>query len=207
MRIDTGKERDVVAGTVTGYFDRLAELSRAMVATDDKGVASTLDAAAEGLVKTILSVKKSGGKVMLVANGGSAAIISHMHNDLSKAVGVRAMVFNETPLLTALTNDDGYENAFEQCVDLWAQRNDLLIAISSSGRSANILRAVESAVGLGARVVTMSGFDSDNPLRRMGELNFYVSSHVYGYVELAHSSLTHFLTDRAVRCQISADRK
>ena len=207
MKIGRGRELDAIAGTVTSYFERLVELSQNMHASDEKGVASPLDAAAEELVKMILSIKKDGGKIMLVANGGSAAIVSHMHNDLSKAVGVRAMVFNEPPLLTALTNDEGYENAFKRCVDLWAQRNDMLIAISSSGRSANILNAVKSAIGLGARVVTLSGFDSDNPLRRLGEINFFVNSHIYGYVELAHSSLTHFLTDRAVSCLCDAEHK
>lgn len=138
---------------------------------------------------------------MLVGNGGSAAIVSHMQNDLCKAVGVRAMVFNEPPLLTALSNDHGYGCVFERPVDLWAESGDLLLAISSSGQSENILRAARSAKARGCQILTLSGFLADNPLRGMGHLNFYAPSQVYGYVELVHSVLAHFLTDCAVTSQ------
>ena len=139
---------------------------------------------------------------MLIGNGGSAAIASHMQNDLCKAVGVRAMVFNEPSLLTALSNDHGYGCVFERPTELWADNGDLLLAISSSGQSENILRAVRASVAQGCQVITFSGFGADNPLRRMGHLNFYVPSQVYGYVELVHSTLAHFLTDCAMKSQL-----
>jgi D-sedoheptulose 7-phosphate isomerase len=136
-------------------------------------------------------------KVLIIGNGGSAAIASHVHNDLCKAVGLRAMVFNEAPLLTALANDIDYASAFEKLVELWAEADDVLLAISSSGRSPNILRAARVCVERKCRVITFTGFQYSNPLRQMGDLNFYVSAHEYGFVEIAHSALLHFVTDQA----------
>lgn len=135
---------------------------------------------------------------MLIGNGGSAAITSHMRNDLCKAIGIRAMVLNDPPLLTALSNDHGYTCAFERSVELWANSGDLLLAISSSGQSESILRAGQAAVAQGCQIITLSGFQADNPLRYMAHLNYYAPSQVYGYVELAHSVLAHLMTDRAL---------
>lgn len=147
-------------------------------------------------VDRILAVKAP-NKVMLVGNGGSAAIARHMHNDLVKCVGVRAQVFFDVPLLTAITNDDGYEQVFEQPIRQWTDPGDVLVAISSSGRSENILRAARAAREAGADVIAISGFDADNPLRAMGSPSFWVDSHDYGAVESSHTILTHYLTDRA----------
>ena len=142
---------------------------------------------------------------MIIGNGGSAAIASHMHNDLCKAVGIRAIIFNEPSLLTALSNDHGYGCVFERPIELWADSGDLLLAISSSGQSENILRAVRASLAPGCQVITLSGFKSDNPLRGMGHLNFYVPAQDYGLVELVHSGLTHFLTDRSMTSQTEVD--
>ena len=136
---------------------------------------------------------------MIVGNGGSAAIASHIHNDLCKSVGMRAMVFNETPLLTAFSNDLSYTVAFENLINLWADNGDMLIAISSSGKSENILRAAKVALVKGSTVITLSGFKHDNPLRHMGQVNFFVPSGEYGYVELIHSILAHYISDAATK--------
>lgn len=136
------------------------------------------------------------GKVLLVGNGGSAAIASHVHNDLSKALGVRALTFNDVPLLTALSNDIEYNAAFEKNAELWSETGDLVIAISSSGRSENILRAVIASRANGSHVVTLSGFSPRNPLRQLGDINVYVPSENYGHVEVSHLALLHCVTDR-----------
>ena len=181
----------------TSYLQHLSELLQGTRVTDQQGTVLSLDEGINKAVALVLSVKAASGKVMVIGNGGSAAIASHVQNDLCKAVGVRAMVFYEAPLLTALSNDHGYGCVFEHGVQLWADTGDLLVAISSSGQSENILRAVRASVARGCQVITLSGFRADNPLRRMGHLNLYVSSQNYGYVEAAHSVLTHLLTDCA----------
>ena len=188
----------MVNQNASAYFHKLSELLLSLQVTNEHSAVLSLDAGANKAVDIILSVKSASRKVMLIGNGGSAAIASHMQNDLCKAVGVRATVFNEPPLLTALSNDHGYGCVFERPVELWADAGDVLLAISSSGQSENILRAVRASVARGCQVITLSGFSADNPLRRMGHLNFYVPSQVYGYVELVHSVLAHFLTDCAM---------
>lgn len=182
----------------TSYFHQVSELLQNTQVTDRQGTALPLDEGANQAIDLILSVKSACGKVIVIGNGGSAAIASHMQNDLCKSVGVRALVLYEIPLLTALSNDHDYECVFERLVELWADTGDLLLAISSSGQSENILRAVRTSVARGCQIITLSGFSTDNPLRRMGHLNFYVPSQVYGYVEAAHSVLAHFLTDSAM---------
>lgn len=183
--------------TLTAYLNTLAELSLSTQVTDQGGTALSLDEGAERALQMILSTGAASRKIMLAGNGGSAAIVSHMQNDICKAVGVRGMVFTEQPLLTALTNDDGYEAAFERPVQLWAEPGDLMLTVSSSGKSVNLLRAAQAALERDCRLITLTGFRPDNPLRLLGDVNFYVSSDVYGYVETAHAAFTHFMTDRA----------
>jgi D-sedoheptulose 7-phosphate isomerase len=143
-------------------------------------------------------VKDSNAKILLIGNGGSAALVSHMQNDLCKTVGVRAMVFTEGSLLTATANDDGYHAVFRRPVELWAEAHDLLIAVSSSGESENIVNAAIAAKAKGCRLVTMTGFSPMNRLRRLGDVNVYVPAATYGYVETAHALIAHCLTDNAV---------
>ena len=109
------------------------------------------------------------------------------------------MVFTEQPLLTALANDEGYGSVFEWPINMWAERNDLFITVSSSGQSENIVRGLKAAREKECRVITMSGFDPNNASRELGDLNFYVPSSVYAYVETAHTALAHYLTTKAAR--------
>ena len=180
---------------LTGYLGDLTRLFQTMEIRNAAGETLSLDDGATAALDLIRSTKTANRKAMVIGNGGSAAIASHMQNDLCKSAGVQALTFTEPPLLTALANDDGYAGAFESLVRLWATTGDLLIAISSSGRSENILRAARSARAAGSRIMTLSGFDADNPLRQMGEVNLYVPSHSYGPVEIVHAALTQFLTD------------
>lgn len=180
--------------TVTEYFSSVAELMLTTQVTDRTGSPISLDAGTDKGVQMLCDIRSASRKVMLIGNGGSAAIASHAQNDLSESAGVRAMVFVDQPLLTALANDHGYEHVYERPIQLWAESGDLLLTVSSSGKSENILRAIDAARDKGCNVITLSGFAPDNPSRRMGDLNFYVASDVYGYVESAHTALAHFLT-------------
>ena len=189
-------------GMSASFFSKVHQLLLNTQASDQNGISLSMDEGAARAVELILSIRSAEGKVMVIGNGGSAAIANHMHNDLCKAIKVRALTFYETPLLTAYSNDHGYEIAFEQLVKLWADRGNMLVAISSSGKSENILRAVQVALERECCVVTLSGFQADNPLRKLGNYNFYVPSLEYGCVESAHAILTHFLTDSVI---LSAD--
>jgi D-sedoheptulose 7-phosphate isomerase len=181
--------------TLTGYLGNLTRFFNALEIRRAAGEPLSLDEGARAVLELIRSTKTNQGKAMVIGNGGSAAIASHLQNDLCKAAGMRAVVFTEAPLLTALANDDGYATAYESLVKLWASPGDLLIAISSSGRSENILRAARAARAGGCRVLTLTGFAADNPLRSMGDVNIYVPSSDYGPVEIVHAALAQFLTD------------
>jgi D-sedoheptulose 7-phosphate isomerase len=135
---------------------------------------------------------------MIIGNGGSAGIAGHIAIDLLKNAGIPAMTFNDASSLTCLGNDLGYDAVFQKPVEVHARPDDVLIAISSSGRSKNILSAVLEAQEAGCFIVTLSGFDADNPLRSMGDLNVYVPSHSYGAVEITHLAICHCVVDALV---------
>jgi D-sedoheptulose 7-phosphate isomerase len=98
-------------------------------------------------------------------------------------------------MMTCLGNDFGYLSVFQKPIELFATLGDMLFAISSSGKSANILNAVEAARNKDCYIITFSGFGPDNPLRILGDLNFYVPANHYGLVELAHGVLCHSFLD------------
>lgn len=182
----------------TSYIDTLSTALKRTEVTNAYGESLSLDQGIDRAVQMLLTVGQIEGKVLLIGNGGSAAIVSHVQNDLCKGASLRAMVFTEQPLLTALSNDLGYETVYERPIELWGNRDDVVVAVSSSGRSENILRAVHAATLLGCHIITFSGFAPSNPLRRMGEVNFYVPAQAYGCVEVAHMTLTHCLVERVM---------
>jgi D-sedoheptulose 7-phosphate isomerase len=153
--------------------------------------------------RLITSTNERGGKIILAGNGGSAAIASHISVDLTNSAGIRAINFNEPDLITCFANDYGYERWLEKAVESYANKGDTVILISSSGRSRNIINAALKAKELGLDVITLSGFDADNPLRQTGETNFWVDSHVYNVVETVHnvwlSSIVDKIVDDAIR--------
>ena len=137
-------------------------------------------------------------KIILVGNGGSAAIAEHMATDFTKNAGLRAISISGSPILTTFANDYGYEYVYSKGVEAFGDEGDLLIAISSGGGSKNILNAVESAKSKGMKSITFSGFNADNPLRTLGDINIWVNSRAYGYVEIIHNLLIHYLNDQII---------
>ena len=146
----------------------------------------------------VMDSAQCGGKMMFIGNGGSAAIASHMAIDFWKNGGVPALAFNDGPLLTCISNEYGYARVFEKPIEMFAKGGDLLFAISSGGRSENILNGVAAARAKGCRVITMSGFDDGNPLSSRGDVNFYVASSQYGPVEVAHQYICHWILDTVI---------
>lgn len=179
---------------IPGYYSRLADISGRLRVTDLAGSVCTFDAGIEEAIGIIRSSAPS-GKLIFIGNGGSAAISSHMSTDFWKNGGIRAIAFNDSSLLTCVGNDYGYPYIFEKPIEMFADQQDVLIAISSSGRSENILRGAKAARSKGCRIITLSGFDGDNPLSGMGDLNFYVPSGQYGAVEVLHHSICHCILD------------
>jgi D-sedoheptulose 7-phosphate isomerase len=182
-------------GDLQNYFLTLSDLLCRVEVTTKAGEHLDFAAVATTLVARARATHAAGDKLIFIGNGGSAAIASHMATDYSKNGGVRALALNDSSMLTCLGNDLGYERVFAKQVELYARKGDLVIAISSSGRSANILNAVDAALEAGCTVATLSGFTPDNPLRRKGEWNFYVASDRYGFVEIGHLTICHAVLD------------
>jgi D-sedoheptulose 7-phosphate isomerase len=134
----------------------------------------------------INKVSKSSNKIIIAGNGGSAAIASHAAVDFTKAAGVRSICFNESSLLTCFSNDFGYEYWLENALSHYYDEGDLVILISSSGVSLNILNAAKHIKNNSGNLITFSGFDAENDLRKMGKVNFYVQSSHYNMVENTH---------------------
>ncbi len=177
------------------YIGTLEGLLRGAEVTDRQARPLPLEEGCEWVRKAAHETHDAGNKIMFVGNGGSAGIASHLAIDYSKNGGMRSLAFNDASALTCLGNDLGYENVFAKQLDFHARAGDLLIAISSSGRSPNVLAAVKMARTRDCRVVTYSGFTEDNDLRRTGDVNFFVRSREYGFVEVSHLALCHAVLD------------
>jgi D-sedoheptulose 7-phosphate isomerase len=143
----------------------------------------------------LAATKAHGGIVYVIGNGGSAGIASHFSNDLIKALQIPSQTLFDSNLMTCLSNDLGYDQVFSYPLKQLLKSEDLLIAISSSGKSQNILNAAQVSIAHKTPLITLSGFLADNPLRTMGGLNFWIDSCNYGLVEVAHFFLLHTLID------------
>ena len=160
--------------------DYLERYKKAILGTN---VSDTMIAAKTLLLKT----QENGNKAIVVGNGGSAAMASHVSVDLTKQAGIRTMNFNEADLITCFANDYGYENWISKALDCYADPGDVLILISSSGQSKNMLVGVNKAQSLDIDIVTLTGFSNDNPLKKLGDINLWVDSNKYNIVEMTHN--------------------
>ncbi|MEM9986305.1 MAG: SIS domain-containing protein, partial [Bacteroidota bacterium] len=153
----------------------------------------------------LLQAESAGNFIYLIGNGGSAATASHLAVDFWKNGKVRALTFNDSAQLTCLANDLSHEEGFAAGIGAFGKKGDLLIAISCSGTSENIVRAARVALAKGMKIITCSGFDPLNTLRGMGHANFYVPSHSYGITETLHQLLVHAMLDVKMFCDDEQD--
>ena len=136
---------------------------------------------------TIVAANNNGCKTIIVGNGGSSAIASHFSVDLTKNAGVRCINFNEADLITCFSNDYGFEQWVAKAIEFYGDEGDVLIAISSSGSSENMINGCKAARDQNfSSVITFSGFNSSNTLHQLGDVNVWVDSKAYNYVENIH---------------------
>ena len=135
----------------------------------------------------LLEINNSDKKTLIFGNGGSAAMASHFSVDLTKNAKLRCVNYNEADLITCFANDYGFEHWVEKAVDFYGDAGDLLIVVSSSGSSENMLNGIKAARKSNFRaVVTFSGFTKDNPLQQLGDINLWVESKAYNFIENIH---------------------
>ena len=171
------------------YLEKVRELLGALPEQSDR------------FVETLFQAFEAERTVFLVGNGGSAAAASHFGQDLAKGTlsSMRAKRrFRVIPLtdnigfITALANDEGYESIFEQQLRNLARRGDLLIAISGSGNSPNVLRAVEYARSIGMKSIGVTGFDGGK-LRALVDESVHVPIEDMGMTEALHGVVFHLV--------------
>ena len=177
------------------YYRNISSLIGSIRVTNNEGDEIEFSHGIEMVGKLIISRVDSGRKIMFIGNGASASISSHMAADFLRNGGMQALAFNDSALLTCISNDYGYEHVFEKPIEIFSQKEDIIFAISSSGESENIVRGVNAARLKECSVITLSGFKDDNRLCTMGDINFYVSSGKYGLVEVIHHSICHCILD------------
>ncbi|MGJ8660577.1 MAG: SIS domain-containing protein [Bacteroidota bacterium] len=179
----------------TNYLSSLDESLRNTAVTDVEGRMLGLD---KGLAMTneLTTVTQAAkGRLFFAGNGASASFATHMALDWSKNGGVSVIGMHDPAQLTALANDNGYEEVFAAPVKWHGRAEDILVTISSSGNSPNIINAIEAAREVGMKVITYTGLKEDNKSRQLGDVNWFVPAKTYGVVECAHQSLLHMWLD------------
>jgi D-sedoheptulose 7-phosphate isomerase len=146
------------------------------------------------IIDSVSLINKDVKRIFFIGNGGSNAICSHMMEDFAKIAGFPTFSFSDAALITCFANDYGYENAIAEWLKIHFTEGDLLVAISSSGESKNILNAVDVASAKG-KVITLSGFKQANTLSKKGTINFHVDISNYGIVECFHQVILHIILD------------
>ena len=135
----------------------------------------------------LINSKKNNAKILIFGNGGSAAIASHVSVDLTKNANIRSVNFNEADLITCFSNDYGYERWIEKAIDFYADEKDILILISSSGKSKNMINACLAGRGKKfSKIITLTGHSKNNPVGKLGDINLWINSKTYNYIENIH---------------------
>lgn len=142
-----------------------------------------------------VALLKTVKRIFFIGNGGSNSICSHMMEDYGKIGGFRTFAFSDAALITCYANDYGYENAMAEWLKLHLDAGDLLIAISSSGESKNIVNAATVAQSKQAKIITLTGFAEKNVLSQMGDVNMHLPIKNYGIVECFHQTILHIILD------------
>jgi len=178
------------------YIDRIQDALSRMAVTSDNGDVLDHETGLSRWCEWTRKVKREARTMFFIGNGASAMMASHMAVDSSKNGGVRSLAFNDAALLTAVSNDIAYDQSFAFPLKRFADNGDLLITISSSGNSPNVIEAITVAREIGLQVVTLSGMKPQNRSRQLGDLNFYIPAATYGLVESCHQTLLHCWLDK-----------
>ena len=190
----------LAASYFDGYIDEAARAAKSVEA-------AALDRAAE----ILLEAHSRGGLVYSCGNGGSAAIANHLQCDHMKSVRISTdlvarvvSLSTNVEVMTAIANDFGYEHVFVNQLQWHAQPGDVLMAISSSGRSANIIRALTWARDHGVGTIALTGFDGGEA-RRLAEVSIHVDAANYGVIEDMHQVIMHALAQYIRQSRMTAD--
>ena len=178
--------------------DEIAKSLLSLTATDCDGNLLDIETAFALWADWTIQIREQKRTIFLIGNGASASMASHVAADLAKNAQVHTEVFTDLALITAIANDLSFQEIFSEPLKRRLAPGDMVGAISSSGRSPNILQAAETTKKHGGKVVSLSAMDSDNSLRRLGDLNFYIPAQTYGMAETCHTAILHYWIDLTI---------
>lgn len=189
----------VTQSSMPPYEDYINDLIRKIEATEIwKNTQKKSESYEEGmalLVNSFTQHKQKGTQLFFIGNGGSSAIASHMTADFMKNGGMNTYSLYDNAVTTCMGNDYGYEFIFSRPMEFLVREGDLVVAISSSGNSKNIINAINVAHQKGAEVISFTGFQSDNQAKQLGDINVYVPCEKYGIVESIHNLILQQIVD------------
>lgn len=176
------------------YYEEVYDGLQNMIVTMGQKEVS-LDEGIDLWVEKARAVQAQGGMIFFCGNGASCSMAEHMSHDWFQNAKVNTYTVSETAHITAISNDISYADVFAYRIERVLSEKDILVTVSSSGNSPNVVRAIEEAKKKGAFVITVSGKKADNQSRKLGDLSFYVPLDTYGLVESAHAVLLHDALD------------
>lgn len=150
---------------------------------------------------SIVEMIKKHDRILLIGNGGShVGVCMHFEEDCTKLAGIPCLTLSNPGFVTCLGNDCGFENVYVEWLKCHQQKEDLIIAVSSSGESPNIVNAVKST---GKPTITLTGFEKNNRLSQLGHINLHTPFKNYGIVESLHATILHMVLDILIEQQKS----
>lgn len=177
------------------YINELIHALNQTRFSEGDSIELTYEVGIHTLVECFTRHKMAGSQIFFIGNGGSSAIASHMTADFMKNGGMKTYSLYDNAVTTCMGNDYGYEYIFSRPLEFLGQEGDLLVAVSSSGNSRNILNAIRVIKEKKASVITFTGFRADNRARQSGDINVYVPSEKYGIVESIHNLILQQVVD------------
>lgn len=182
-------------GSFDRYINEVHSVLEQIVITGENGAEIERNEAFEQIAVMLRQIKEADGSVFFAGNGASCSMAEHMSHDFFQNAGINTRTCAETSHITAISNDSSFDEVFAFKIRRVLKRGDMLVTISSSGSSPNIIRAIEAARENGALVITLSGMKEGNKSRKMGDFNIYVPGRTYGLAESAHATILHALLD------------
>ena len=180
------------------YFDQINSNSKKISITDVNEKEIDEDHAYQLIYEKLYELQEKSGVLYFIGNGASASIASHFGLDYFKAGEIRTSTFNDLSALTAFSNDISFDEVFSFPISRTLKEIDMLVAVSSSGNSPNIVKGIEAAREQGSFILTLSGMNGDNKIRKMGDINMYFPEMDYGPTECAHTIMLHHMLDKFV---------
>lgn len=201
--LNYGQPSDDPVSTVTrkgndlwcNHTDSLQNCLESLEVSCDSKDISACDNAFDYWKQMTVELREKGHIIYMVGNGASASMASHFSADLAKNAHVHTQVFTDLALITAVANDLSYDQIFVEPLRRRLTPNDMLVAISSSGNSPNVVNACRFASEVGASVVTVTAMGAENKMRQIGDLNFWIPAQTYGMAETGHACILHYWMD------------